>query len=156
MRAVKGASGGETGQDMTTRHNACVVAATAMLLAVSTAQAATIHVDDDNCPGPGDGSVGNPYCSIQIAIDNAVDTDEIVVAPGTYFEIIDFLGKAITLRSSGGPEVTIIDANFDGGPGVTCESGERADTVPCLESSRWSRANLAPSVIDCYGFGPIQ
>ncbi len=65
-----------------------------------------------------------------------------VVAPGTYFEIIDFLGKAITLRSSGGPEVTIIDANFDGGPGVTCESGERADTVPCLESSRWSRANL--------------
>ncbi len=50
------------------------------------AQAATIHVDDDNCPGPGDGSVRDPYCSIQTAIDNAVDTDEIVVAPGTFVE----------------------------------------------------------------------
>ncbi len=32
------------------------------LLAVSTAQADTIYVDVANCPGPGDGSVGNPYC----------------------------------------------------------------------------------------------
>ena len=52
------------------------------VLAVSTAQADTIYVDA-NCPG-GDGSVRDPYCSIQTAIDNAVDTDEIVVAPGTY------------------------------------------------------------------------
>ncbi len=37
MRAVKGASGGETGHDMTTRHNACLVAA--ILLAVSAAHA---------------------------------------------------------------------------------------------------------------------
>ena len=68
------------------------------VLAVSTAQAATIHVDVGNCPGPGDGSVGDPYCSIRIAINNAVDTDEIVVAPGTYFERIDLLGKAIWLH----------------------------------------------------------
>ena len=67
MRAVKGASGGEMGQDMTTRHNPCVVATTAMLLAVSTAQADTIHVDA-SCPG-GDGSELDPYCSIQTAID---------------------------------------------------------------------------------------
>ena len=53
-----------------------------VLLAVSSAQAATTHVDDDNCPGPGSGTVGDPYCSIQTAIDNAVDTDEIVVAAG--------------------------------------------------------------------------
>ena len=54
------------------------------------------------CPGsgPGSGSVGDPYCSIQIAIDNALDMDEIVVAPGTYFETIDFLGNAVTLWSS--------------------------------------------------------
>ncbi len=80
------------------------------VLAVSTAQAATIHVDAANCPGPGNGSEADPYCSIQTAIDNAVDTDEVVVAPGTYFETINFLGKAITLRSSGGAEVTTIDA----------------------------------------------
>ena len=40
---------------------------------------------------------------VQTAIDNSVDTDEIIVAPGTYFETIDFLGKAITLRAENGP-----------------------------------------------------
>ncbi|MHC4140536.1 MAG: hypothetical protein ACYSUF_01210, partial [Planctomycetota bacterium] len=96
----------------------------------SAAQADTIFVDDDNCPGPGSGTEGDPYCSIQTAIDNAVSMDEIVVAPGTYFETIDFLGKAITLRSSDGPDVTTIDA---GGlrevSVVTCDSGEGPDTV---------------------------
>ena len=48
MWAVKGASGGETEHDMTTQHNACVVAV--ILLAVSSAQAATIFVDVANCP----------------------------------------------------------------------------------------------------------
>ncbi len=38
---------------------------------------ATIFVDAANCPGPGDGSPVDPYCSIQTAIDNAVDTDEV-------------------------------------------------------------------------------
>jgi hypothetical protein len=76
------------------------------VLAVSTAQAGVvIHVDAANCPGPGSGSVRDPYCSIQTAIDNAVDTDEIVVVPGTYFGDINFLGKAITLRSSDTAEV---------------------------------------------------
>ena len=65
------------------------------LLAVSSAQADIINV------GPGD--------SIQAAIVAAVDGDEIVVAPGTYFETINFIGKAVTLRSSGGAEVTTID-----------------------------------------------
>ncbi len=109
---------------MTTRHNACVVAA--ILLAVSTTQADTIFVDA-SCPG-GDGSELDPYCSIQTAIDNAVDTDEIVVAPGTYFEAINFDGKAVTLRSSDGAEVTIID-----GTGffhvVQCVNGEGPDSV---------------------------
>ena len=43
--------------------------AAVIVLAVSTAQANTIYVDA-SCPG-GDGSVGDPYCSIQTAIDNA-------------------------------------------------------------------------------------
>ncbi len=42
---------------------------------------ATIYVDVANCPGPGKGSVGDPYCSIQTAIDNAVDTDRICSQP---------------------------------------------------------------------------
>ncbi len=76
----------------------------------------------------GNGTEGFPYCSIQTAIDNAVDTDELVVAPGTYFEAINFMGKAVWLHSSDGPEVTTID-----GTGflhvVQCVSGEGLDTV---------------------------
>ena len=99
------------------------------VLAVSTAQAGVvIHVDAANCPGPGDGSVRDPYCSIQTAIDNAVDTDEIVVAPGTYFEAINFMGKAVWLHSSDGPGVTVIDSQQMGSV-VTCDSGEGPDTV---------------------------
>ncbi len=103
------------------RQLACVIA----VAVCSTAQAETIYVDV-NCPGPGSGSERAPYCAIQTAIDNAVETDEIVVAPGTYFETINFLGKAITLRSSDGP--VIID-----GTGffhvVKCVSGEGLDTI---------------------------
>ena len=105
-----------------------LIAVIVALLAVSTAQADTIYVDDDNCPGPGDGSELGPYCSIQMAIDNAVDTDEIVVAPGFYFETINFLGKAIWLHSSDGPDVTVIDAE-QAGSVVTMDSGEGSDTV---------------------------
>ena len=80
----------------------------------SSAQADVINV------GPGD--------SIQDAINAAMDGDEIVVAPGTYVETINFNGKAITVRSSDGAEVTIID-----GTGffhvVQCVSGEGLDTV---------------------------
>jgi hypothetical protein len=107
--------------------NRVTVAAVAVMLA-STSQAITIHVDADNCPGPGSGTPAHPYCSIQTAIDNAADMDDIVVAPGSYLETIDFLGKAVTLRSSGGPEVTTIDGQ-QAGSVVTCVSGEGLDTV---------------------------
>ena len=40
--------------------------------------------------------------TIQAGINAANDFDEVVVAPNTYNEIIDFLGKSITVRSSGG------------------------------------------------------
>ena len=114
---------------MRMRQIASMVAVIITLLAVSTGRADTIFVDAANCPGPGDGSIGNPYCSIQTAIDNAVDTDEIVVAPGTYLEAINFIGKAIWVHSSDGPKVTIIDATSLGYNVVNCYSGEGPDTV---------------------------
>ncbi len=89
-------------------------------------QSATIHVDAANCPGPGDGSVGDPYCSIQTAIDAAVDTDEILVIAGTYFEDIDFLGKAITVLGVIGPMFTTISGT---GPVVSFVGLEGSDSV---------------------------
>ena len=55
-------------------------------------------------------NVPGDFPTIQIAINLASAGDEIVVAPGTYFEDINFLGKQLTLRSSGGAAVTTIDA----------------------------------------------
>ena len=47
--------------------------------------------------------------TIQAGIDAASNGDTVLVAPGRYSENIDFKGKAITVASSGGPELTIID-----------------------------------------------
>ena len=79
------------------------------------AAAETIHVPES-------------FASIQQAIAVAVEGDEIVVAPGTYHESINFLGKAITLRSSHGPEVTILRPQ-EPGTVVTCDSAEGLGTV---------------------------
>ncbi|MHC5023927.1 MAG: hypothetical protein ACYTGG_08440 [Planctomycetota bacterium] len=89
----------------------------------------TIHVDDDACPGPGSGTEMDPYCSIQIAINAASDGDEILVAPGTYYEAIDLLGKAVWLHSAGGADVTTIDATGLNAAVVTCANNEGSNTV---------------------------
>jgi len=94
----------------------CAVA----VLAVSTAQAAIINV-------PGD------ELTIQAGIDAAMNGDEIVVAEGEYFETINFLGKAITLRSSDPLDPMIVANTIINGGGsgsvVTCSSGEGSGTV---------------------------
>jgi parallel beta-helix repeat protein len=55
-------------------------------------------------------NVPGSYETIQGGIDAASTGDIVLVAPGAYFEVIDFLGKAITVRSEAGPEETSIKA----------------------------------------------
>ena len=77
------------------------------------------------------------YASIQQAINAAINGDTVVVAPGTYTGPgnynIDFLGKAITVRSIDPNDPDIVEATIiDGGssrPGFYFNNGEGADSV---------------------------
>jgi hypothetical protein len=66
------------------------------LVAASFLSAATINVPADQP-------------TIQAGIDAAVNGDTVLVAPGMYTEALDFLGKDISVISSGGPEATVIE-----------------------------------------------
>ena len=68
------------------------------------------------------------YLQIQEAIKNSVDGDTILVAPGTYYEKIHFGGRRVTVRSTQGPAVTVIDAGL-AGRAITFNSGENHTTV---------------------------
>jgi len=72
--------------------------------------------------------VPKDYTTIQAAIDAAVKGDTVLVAPGTYVENIDFKGKAITVTSSGGAAVTIIDGNQYGSV-VIFENNEDSNSI---------------------------
>lgn len=74
-------------------------------------------------------SVPGDFATIQAAITAACDGQSIDVAPGTYVESIDFLGKPITVRSTDGPEETIIDGTGAEDFVVKFVNGEGADSV---------------------------
>ena len=74
---------------------------------------------DDDCDGltdmdPECGTIYVPAVepTIQAGIDAAVDGDIVLVAPGTYMENIDFLGKTITVLSEEGADETVIDGSW--------------------------------------------
>ncbi len=83
----------------------------------------TMTTQADQIFVPGD------FATIQGAIDAALDGDEVIVAAGAYFEAIDFLGKAITVRSIDGPETTTIDASGLNTTVVLCVNFEGPDTL---------------------------
>ncbi|MBN1362595.1 MAG: right-handed parallel beta-helix repeat-containing protein [Sedimentisphaerales bacterium] len=72
-------------------------------------------------------SISGGFSSIQAAINAAAPGAVIEIGPGTYPGNIQFRGKAITLRSTSGPQQTIIDAG--GSRGFYFHEGEGADTV---------------------------
>jgi len=113
-----------------------------MIFFSTTAQSATIEIPKD-------------YPSIQQGINAAVQGDTVLVAQGKYSEHLDFLGKAISVVSQGGPEITIIDGNQTGIP-VVFKNNETKDTLiqgftitnsldrglVCTDSSPTIRSNI--------------
>jgi len=69
-----------------------------------------------------------PLDSIQSAIDAAQNGDTLVIKEGVYFENIDFLGKALTVKSESGPHRAIIDGSGKGSV-ATFHNGEGPDSV---------------------------
>ena len=78
-------------------------------------------------------NVPQEFSTIQAAINASCPGDEIIVAPGTYNEAINFLGKAITLRSTDPNDPNVVAATVLNGNGayhvVQCVSGEDANTL---------------------------
>jgi parallel beta-helix repeat protein len=85
------------------------------LIVVPSSLASTINVPQDQP-------------TIQAGINVANTGDTVLVAPGKYFENINFMGKAITVKSSGGAAVTTIDGNQQDNV-ATFDSGEELNSI---------------------------
>jgi hypothetical protein len=68
------------------------------------------------------------FSTVGAAIAAAATGDIVLVCPGTYVENINFVGKAITVRSSAGPALTVIDGNATDSV-VSFVSGESSAAV---------------------------
>ncbi len=132
---------------ITARRPLSSLVLTLCISAAVTAQT-TIHVPGDQ-PG------------IQQGIAAASGGDTVLVAPGTYVESIDFLGKAITVVSSGGPGVTTIRGRS--GSTVVFQSLEGNDSVlegfrieggaPGVDRGVSAGFGASPTLRDCHLVG---
>lgn len=96
--------------------------------------------------------VPTDYPTIQAAINAAVNGDEIIVAPGTYTQALDLLGKQISLRSSNGPSVTFLNGTGVARSIITCISGETLLTL--VSGFTVQNGAGTPNWATCAGRGP--
>lgn len=78
-----------------------------LVMATPVAAQTTWYVDDDNCPGPGSGTAGDPFCTVQAAVGVAVSGDTIMIASGTYNEAVTVDKANLTIQGAG-PAATFV------------------------------------------------
>jgi hypothetical protein len=87
----------------------------------------------DSCGAESVRCVPSEYSTIALAIASASNGDLVLVAPGTYLEFnLNFLGKAITVKSMVGPSQTIIDSSSgpaNGRDAFRFQNGESRSSV---------------------------
>ena len=69
------------------------------------------------------------YTTIQAAIDASADGDTILLSPAVYYGRINMNGRQITMRSTQGADLTILDAQGQQGAIVTIDGSETLSTV---------------------------
>jgi hypothetical protein len=102
-----------------------------LAFAFAPAAAASRHVDAAVCPSAGSGTVGDPYCTIQEGICNAVSGDIVSVAAGTYSESLR-MRPGVSVISFGGPQVTTINGL---GQPCTSKTTAGAEVAFCTQRS---------------------
>lgn len=110
-----------------------------------------IYVDVTNCPNSGDGSAGDPYCSIADAVIDSNPSDTIWVSAGTY-ELTSSItiphpltlkgagsGQSALVRSAGDSSETIVDIEQTYGGFLIQSSQVSIDGFDIRgdESTRW-------------------
>ena len=100
----------------------------------------TWYVDAAAFP-PGNGTSQSPYTDIQFALSQSstVDGDLLLVRPGGYVGPVDFAGKNVTVRNTGGSSVTALSAAplpSGPAPAVSFVSGEGPGAV--FEGFPWA------------------
>lgn len=75
-----------------------------------------------------EGTLGNPWPTIQAGLDGSAGCEQVWVYPGTYVENVRFGGRNVRLESVAGPAETIIDGSDGSGDRravVTFDQGEQ-------------------------------
>jgi parallel beta-helix repeat protein len=94
----------------------CSAFLAAFLFSAAALSQSTIHVPADQP-------------TIQGGINAAKAGDTVLIAPGTYYENIDFMGKAITVTSSDGAAKTILDGGMGATEAVIMKHSEGRNSI---------------------------